>query len=156
MKYEQIEKILKNSSKTTSKWELDNIIYYDRTSNPVTLIKFLTRIQNLKNSERLLDSEKEELDKLLDLLSELDYKECLEVINNTEEESKDAFIENLARTSAIEILTKGRIEKETMETACRLSPSDFILSAKRTQDLINAIQSLVIKGENLSNDVAGA
>jgi hypothetical protein len=43
-----------------------------------------------------------------------------------------------------------------MNTACKLSPNDFILCAKRTQDLINAIQGLVIKGETLSSDVAGA
>ena len=43
-----------------------------------------------------------------------------------------------------------------MNTACKLSPNDFILCAKLTQDLIDAIQGLVIKGENLSMDVAGA
>jgi hypothetical protein len=39
---------------------------------------------------------------------------------------------------------------------CKLSPSDFIITAKRTQDLINSIHELVIQGETLSSDVAGA
>jgi hypothetical protein len=39
---------------------------------------------------------------------------------------------------------------------CRLSPEDFILTSKRTQDLISSIQELVIKGETLSDEMAGA
>jgi hypothetical protein len=93
---------------------------------------------------------------LLELLEDLEEEDCLELINQSEEDAKNLFIENLARTSAIEILTGGKIDFDTMNTACKLSPNDFILCAKRTQDLINAIHGLVIKGETLSKDVAGA
>jgi hypothetical protein len=93
---------------------------------------------------------------LLELLADLEEEDCLELIDRTEEDAKNSFIENLARTSAIEILTGGKINFETMNTACKLSPNDFILCAKRTQDLINAVQGLVVKGETLSMDVAGA
>ena len=99
--------------------------------------------------------EKQELGYLVELLEELDEEECLELLDKTEEDHKTSFIEDLARTSAIEILTGGKISYESMNTACKLSPTDFILCAKRTQDLINAIQGLVIKGETLSMDVAG-
>ena len=85
----------------------------------------------------------------------LEEEECLELIDRTDDDARNSFIEDLARTSAIEILTSGRILFETMNTACKLSPTDFILCAKRTQDLINAIQGLVVKGETLSMDVAG-
>jgi hypothetical protein len=86
----------------------------------------------------------------------MDIDECSELLNLNEDASKESFIENLARTSAIEVLTNEKLSFETMTTACKLSPNDFILCAKRTQDLINAIHGLVIKGETLSNDVAGA
>jgi hypothetical protein len=89
------------------------------------------------------------------LLEDLEEEDCLELINQSEEDAKNLFIENLARTSAIEILTGGKIDFDTMNTACKLSPNDFILCAKRTQDLINAVQGLVVKGETLSMDVAG-
>ena len=92
---------------------------------------------------------------LLELLEDLEEEDCLELINQSEEDAKNLFIENLARTSAIEILTGGKIDFDTMNTACKLSPNDFILCAKRTQDLINAVQGLVVKGETLSMDVAG-
>jgi len=156
MKYDQIEKLLKTAHIGPSKWELDTIIYHDRTTNPSTLISFFNRIINLKSVQNPSALETAELKKLLELLADLDQKECNELLSNSDNDAKDHFIESLARNSAIEILTKGRLDKETMETACKLSPSDFILCAKRTQDLINAIQGLVIKGENLSNDVAGA
>ena len=156
MKLTQIKNVLPKIVAGPSKWELDSIIYYDRTSNLLTLAKFLTRIQDLQTLKtKATAEEKQELGYLVELLEELDEEECLELLDKTEEDHKTSFIEDLARTSAIEILTGGKISYESMNTACKLSPTDFILCAKRTQDLINAIQGLVIKGETLSMDVAG-
>ena len=157
MKTTQIKNILSKLSTTPSKWELDSIIYHDRTSNAKTLAKFLTRIQDLQALKtKATAGEQQELDYLLALLEDLDADECLELSDQTDDDNKNTFIEDLARTSAIEILTGGRIGFETMNTACKLPPNDFILCAKRTQDLINAVQGLVVKGETLSMDVAGA
>ena len=157
MKTTQIKNILSKLSTTPSKWELDSIIYHDRTSNAKTLAKFLTRIQDLQALKtNATAGEQQELDYLLALLEDLDADECLELSDQTDDDNKNTFIEDLARTSAIEILTGGRIGFETMNTACKLPPNDFILCAKRTQDLINAVQGLVVKGETLSMDVAGA
>ena len=157
MKTTQIKNILSKLSTTPSKWELDSIIYHDRTSNAKTLTKFLTRIQDLQALKtKATAGEQQELDYLLALLEDLDADECLELSDQTDDDNKNTFIEDLARTSAIEILTGGRIGFETMNTACKLPPNDFILCAKRTQDLINAVQGLVVKGETLSMDVAGA
>jgi len=154
MKITQIDNLL-SKLKTVSKWELDSVIYYDRTSNPKTLSDFLTRIQTLQLVKRTTN-EQAELGYLLELLEDMDEDECLDFLDRTDEDDRISFIENLARISAIEILTGEKISFDTMNTACKLSPSDFILCAKRTQDLINAIHGLVIKGETLSNDVAGA
>jgi len=156
MKLSQIKDLLSKTSNCPSKWELDTIVYYDRTTNPITLTKFLTRIQELQDlEEKATADDLQELAHLLDLLDDLDNDECLELLNQSDEDCKNSFIEDLARTSAIEILTGGKINFETMNTACKLSPNDFILCAKRTQDLINAVQGLVVKGETLSMDVAG-
>ena len=156
MNLNQIKNLISKSNVTTNKWELDNIVWWDRTTNPESLIRFVNRIQELTEQKTLTAEETKELQYLSELLDELEQDECDELLNRTDEQSKDAFIEDLARTSAIEILTGGKISYETMNTACKLSPSDFIMCAKRTQDLLNAIQGLVIKGETLSKDVAGA
>jgi hypothetical protein len=156
MKLTQIKDLLPKLVAGPSKWELDAIVYYDRTSNLATLTKFLTRIQDLQTLKtKATAEEKQELEYLVELLEDLDEDECLSLLNKDDDENKNLFIEELARTSAIEILTGGKISFESMNTACKLSPNDFILCAKRTQDLINAIQGLVIKGETLSMDVAG-
>ena len=156
MKPEQIKEILSSAFTGPSKWELDNVIWADRTTDPAVLIQFLQRIEHLTSSSDLNAQSKQELGFLLELLEDLDDDDCAHMLNPTEEEAKDSFIEKLARISAIEILTNGRLGFETMNTACKLSPNDFILCAKRTQDLITAIQGLVVKGETLSTDVAGA
>jgi hypothetical protein len=157
MKTLQIKNILSTLNTGPSKWELDTILYHDRLSNTKTLAEFLTRIQKLQEIKKTATSdEQQELTYLLELLEELDEQDVAELINRSDEQAKDAFIENLARTSAIEILTGGKILYETMNTACKLSPNDFIMCAKRTQDLLNSIQGLVVKGETLSKDVAGA
>ena len=54
-----------------SRWELDNITYSDRTSNPETLKAFLSRIQLL----RISDADSAELKILEDLANDLDQKE---------------------------------------------------------------------------------
>jgi ethanolamine ammonia-lyase large subunit len=156
MKTEHIKDFLSRAAGGPSKWELDTIIWADRTSDLKVLIKFLTRVEELRNKKTLTSPEQEELENLLELVSDLDKAECEELLNQTEEESRESYIEDLARTSAIEVLTNGKLSFETMNISCRLSPNDFILCAKRTQDLINAIHGLVIKGETLSKDVAGA
>jgi hypothetical protein len=157
MKTSQIKNILSELNTGPSKWELDTIVYHDRLSNTKTLAEFLTRIQKLeKLKSTAAPDEQQELTYLLELLEELTDEDVSELTSRSDEQSKDEFIEDLARTSAIEILTGGKILYETMNTACKLSPSDFIMCAKRTQDLINAIQGLVVKGETLSKDVAGA
>lgn len=156
MKPEQIKILLSKINVGPSKWELDTITYYDRTSNVETLHRFLSRISELRTKKTLNVAEEHELANLLELLEDMDEDDISDLIERSEEDVKEMFIEDLARKSAIEVLTNGKLGFETMNTACKLSPNDFILCAKRTQDLINAIQGLVIKGETLSKDVAGA
>lgn len=156
MKKENIQTFLNKAAVGPSKWELDNIVWADRTNDPKVLVKFLSYVQALTLKKEKTPSEEIELSNLLELVEELDEADCDTLLNQTEEEIKETYIEELARTSAIEVLTNGKVSFETMNISCRLSPNDFILCAKRTQDLINAIHGLVIKGETLSKDVAGA
>jgi hypothetical protein len=97
-----------------------------------------------------------ELNILVDLADEMDQDDCADLLSNNDDIAQNNFIESLARKSAIEVLTGEKIEFETMNTLCKLNPSDFILTSKRTQDIINAIHELVVQGETLSSDVAGA
>lgn len=156
MNTNNIKTILSKITLGTSKWELDNILYHDRTTNLETLYQFLNRIDSLSSKENRSLQESNELKNLLELLEDMNLEDCLNLIDSYEETARDLFIEQLARKSAIELLTNKKISYETMNISCKLSPSDFILCAKRTQDLINSVHSLVIKGETLSKDVAGA
>ena len=151
-----IDKILSLAQQGPSKWELDNITYNDRTTNPETLLAFLTRLKHLSVQASLTDYEAQELKILNSLAKDLNEDECIELLSNDDEVVQQTVIETLARTSALEVLTNDKVSFETMNTMCKLSPSDFILTSKRTQDLINSIHELVIQGETLSKDVAGA
>jgi len=156
MKIKDIEKVLKLLPSSISKWELDNVIWADRLNDPRVLEEFLTRILELNNKVEKTKSETEELKNLEELLADMTVEECKSLTNLSEEDEKTNFIESLARKSAIETLCNSKLSIDTMNIACKLSPNDFILCAKRTQDLITAIHGLVIKGESLSKDVAGA
>jgi len=90
------------------------------------------------------------------LAQELDQAECEQLMSDDDELAQQNFIEDLARRSAVEVLTRDKVTFETMNVMCKLAPNDFILTAKRTQDIINSIHELVIQGETLSRDVAGA
>lgn len=155
MKLENALNLLDNSQNNLSKWELETIKWSDRTTNPTTMKNFLERIQTLSLGNRNSDEERE-FNFLLEMLEDLDEQESKNLLSNTDEISRDFFIESLARQSALETLSLGKISLETLTTCCKLSPNDFILCAKRTQDLIDAIHGLVIKGENLSRDISGA
>jgi hypothetical protein len=156
MKKQDIDQVLDLAVSGPSRWELDNITWHDRHSNPETLLNFLNRIKLLSEDKNLTSPEQHELEILLDLASDMDQDECEELLSNNDKIVRQNFIENLARQSALEVLCNDKVSVETMRITCKLSPSDFILTAKRTQDLINSIRELVIQGETLSNDVAGA
>ena len=151
-----VDYILSQVPAGPSRWELDNIVYNDRTTNPETLLAFLNRLHVLRNEYEPNESMIAELSILEELAKELDQDECVELLSKDDLVVKQNFIENLARRGAIEVLCKDKVSEETMNMTCKLSPSDFILTAKRTQDLINSIRELVIQGETLSRDVAGA
>ncbi len=156
MKKEQIKELLEKIKVGPSKWELDNVVYHDRATNPETLVAFLTRIEKLDSSSLRTAAEEQELKNLTELLSEMEESDIFDACYATEDNAKESFIENLARVSAIQVLTDGKMDYEIMNTACKLSPNDFILCAKRTQEIINSIRGLVIKGETLSQDVPQA
>jgi uncharacterized protein YjgD (DUF1641 family) len=151
-----LNRLLKQINLGPSKWELDNIVYHDRASNPDTLKSFLKRILELKENQSPSEEQKNELKILLDLANDLDEKESLELLSNSDSIAQQSFIESIARRSALEVMTDKHVSYETMNIMCKLSPDDFILASKRTQDLINAIHELVIQGETLSADIAGA
>lgn len=154
-----IKKLLEMTNNSqVSKWELDTIIWNERTTDPEVLKKFLFRIESLQSVtlKKLSDAERQELQILKELADSMDQDACEELLSQDDEVVKQRFIESLARQGALETLCKNEISIDTMEKMCKLSPNDFILTAKRSQDLINSIQELVIQGETLSNDVAGA
>lgn len=151
-----IDHLLEIANKGPSRWELDNIIWHDRTNDPKCLVEFLTRIKTLEVIKNKTDNEQKEFNILCELANELDESECLDLLSDNDEIVQQNFIETLARQSALEVLTRDRVSLETMNLMCKLNPSDFILTSKRTQDIINSVHELVIQGETLSNDVAGA
>jgi hypothetical protein len=154
MKSENIKQFLSELRHCPSKWELDNITWADRTTDPQVLSKFLLRIEELQQDSTI--AAKQELTFLLELLEDISEEDCTALVSQTDDAAKTLFVENLARISAIEILTENKLSFNTMTISCKLSPSDFILCAKRAQDLINAVQGMVIKSEDLSSDVAQA
>ena len=151
-----IDYLLEVANKGPSKWELDTIIWHDRTTDPKCLVEFLTKIKSLEQKTDKTDFEQKEYDILVELANDLNEEECLELLSDNDEIVQQNFIESLARASALEVLTRDRVSLETMSLMCKLNPSDFILTSKRTQDIINNVHELVIQGETLSNDVAGA
>lgn len=151
-----IDRILQAANTGPSKWLLDNIVWHDRATSPTVLIEFLQRIKLLENQSQLSQNESKELEILNDLANDLDEQECLMLISDDEEIVRHNFIEALARTSALQVLTMDKVTADTLETMCKLSPNDFILTSKRTQDIINSVHELVIQGETLSDEVAGA
>ena len=143
-------------SSQISKWELDNIVWHERTTNPEVLLRFLKRIEDLQSLDNPTILHTEELKILSELADDMDQSECEELFSQSDEIVRHRFIESLARQGALETLCNNAVSIDTMEKMCKLSPNDFILAAKRSQDLINSIQELVIQGETLSDDVAGA
>ena len=57
---------------SVSKWELDNITWHERASNPKVLLEFLGRIKELKKTENPTDEQRQELDILEELAEDMD------------------------------------------------------------------------------------
>lgn len=154
MKTENITNVLSQLRACPSKWELDTITWSDRTTDPQVLSKFLQRIEELQQSSSRAATQ--ELTFLLELLEDITEEEVSLLIDQTEDAVKSQYIEKLARVSAIEILADNKLSFDTVNSTCKLSHNDFILCATRAQELITAIQGLMIKCESLSSDVPQA
>ncbi len=154
MKTENITNIRSKLRACPSKWELDTITWADRTTDPVVLSKFLQRIEELQQASSCAATQ--ELAILLDLLEDISEEDIALLVNQTDDAAKSQFIEQLARTSAIEILADNKLSFDTVETTCKLNHDDFIVCATRAQELINAVQGMMIKSESLSDDVPQA
>lgn len=154
MKTENITDIRSKLRACPSKWELDNITWADRTTNPQVLSKFLQRIEELQQSSSLAATQ--ELTILLELLEDITEEEVASLVGQSEDAAKSQYIEQLARASAIEILADNKLSFNTVNTTCKLSHTDFILCATRAQELITAVQGMMIKSESLSDDVPQA
>ncbi len=151
-----IDSILQYAPVGPSRWELDNIVWNDRTTNPKTLVDFLERIKTLRELQAPSPANVRELEILEELADDLDIHACRALLADDDDNAQQNFIEAIARQSALETLCNNQLSIETMEKMCKLSPNDFILAAKRSQDIINSVRELVIQGETLSEDVAGA
>lgn len=151
-----VDQLLEFAEANPSKWFIDTIVYSDRTTNPKTLVTFLSRIKQLRSMAVYSTADKAELRILEELAEELDEDDCKMLLSGNDEITQQQYLENLARQGALETLCNDQLSIETMTSMCKLSPNDFILAAKRSQDIINAIRELVIQGETLSEDVAGA
>jgi hypothetical protein len=151
-----IDSILQYAPVGPSRWELDNIVWNDRTTNPKTLVEFLERIKTLQGLQAPSPAHSRELEILEELAEDLDIHACRALLADDDDNAQQNFIESIARQGALETLCNNQLSIETMEKMCKLSPNDFILAAKRSQDIINSVRELVIQGETLSEDVAGA
>jgi hypothetical protein len=152
-----VEKLINSAEVGPSKWELDNITWHDRATDPQVLLNFLKRIRDLQTTEKsLTKEEKAELKILIELANDLDESDCKELLSNNDVVAQNRYIEYIARKSALEALCDSRVSVATMEEMCKLSPEDFILASKRAQDLMNSIKELILQGETLSQDMAGA
>jgi hypothetical protein len=154
MKTENITNVLSQLRACPSKWELDNIIWSDRTTDPQVLSKFLQRIEELQQASSRAATQ--ELAILLELLEDITEEEVVLLVNQTEAAAKSQYIEQLARVSAIEILANNKLSFDTVNTTCKLGHNDFILCATRAQELINTVQGMMIKCESLSQDIPQA
>lgn len=155
MKNLDIDHLLSITNIGQSKWELDNVVWNERSTNPVVLKHFLERIKELDSKTRSA-KEDNELNILKEFAESMDQDECVRLLSNDDDTAQQQFIESVARRGALDTLCNNKISMSTMNDMCKLSPSDFILAAKRSQDIINSIRELVIQGETLSDDVAGA
>jgi hypothetical protein len=154
MKTENITNVLSQLRDCPSKWELDNIIWSDRTADPQVLSKFLQRIEELQQASSRAATQ--ELTILLELLEEINDYEVELLVDQTEAAAKSQYIEKLARVSAVEILSDNKLSFNTIDVTCKLGHNDFILCATRAQELITAVQSMMIKSESLSQDIPQA
>ena len=154
MKLENTTEVLSQLRNCPSKWELDNITWADRTTDPRVLSQFFLRIEELQQSSNR--AAQQELGFMLELLEDISEEDVNLLVTQTEDAAKSHFIERLARVSAIEILADNKLSFCTMETTCKLGHNDFILCATRAQELINTVQGMMIKSESLSEDIPQA
>jgi hypothetical protein len=130
-----------------SEYELKYIIWtgldYDRNK----LIQFVDYYNSVLIESEIDDVKKDELSILDNILSEYDTDKLEKLLQNDETVSKIALIEKLARTAALEKLLNKIYSKDTYSIISNLPLSDYQLTIKRINELIDIVNSTTYQTE---------
>ena len=112
------------------------------------LIKFVNYYNDVSVKSETDIHKKEELILLNNILSEYDIDKLEKLLHNDETVSRMALIEKWARTAALEKLLNKTYSKDTYEVISNLPLSDYQLTIKRINELINIVNSTTYQTED--------
>ena len=131
-----------------SEYEMKYVTWVGLDYNRDKLIKFVNYYNDVSVKSETDIHKKEELILLNNILSEYDIDKLEKLLNNDETVSRMALIEKWARTAALEKLLNKTYSKDTYEVISNLPLSDYQLTIKRINELINIVNSTTYQTED--------
>lgn len=131
-----------------SEYEMKYVTWVGLDYNRDKLIKFVNYYNDVSVKSETDIHKKEELILLNNILSEYDIDKLEKLLHNDETVSRMALIEKWARTAALEKLLNKTYSKDTYEVISNLPLSDYQLTIKRINELINIVNSTTYQTED--------
>ena len=131
-----------------SEYEMKYVTWVGLDYNRDKLIKFVNYYNDVSVKSETDIHKKEELILLNNILFEYDIDKLEKLLHNDETVSRMALIEKWARTAALEKLLNKTYSKDTYEVISNLPLSDYQLTIKRINELINIVNSTTYQTED--------
>jgi len=144
--------LLNNINESTSQYEERYIKWVSINYDKAKLLELLYELKFLKEQATPNVTRIKFLEQIL---QDNDLDHLYKLLTNDEATTRFAVIEKYARKAAMEMLVRGKYTIKTLNTITQLPISDYQLTVKRIQEIINLISDVTAQSSSQSQGIAG-
>jgi len=145
------EKLLNVINDNPSEYEERYIRWVDISHDKKKLSELLYELKYLKEENKW----PERIALLEEILEEVGYDHCYNLLVNEKQTARFAIIEKFARQAAMEVLIFDRYSIDTLNTISKFPLADYQLTVKRVYEIVTMIRDITTSTSSLANGLAG-
>jgi hypothetical protein len=145
------EKLLEVINDNPSEYEERYIRWVSVAYDKKKLSELLYELKYLKEENKW----PERILLLEEILEDVGYEHCYNLLVNESQTARFAMIEKYARQAALEILIFDRYSIDTLNTLSQFPLADYQLATKRVYEIVSMIRDITTSTSSLAHGLAG-
>jgi hypothetical protein len=145
------EKLLEVINDNPSEYEERYVRWVTVAHDKKKLSELLYELKYLKEENKWT----ERIKLLEEILEEVGYEHCYNLLVNEPQTARFALIEKFARQAAMEVLIFDRYGIETLNAVTQLPLADYQLVVKRVYEIVTMVRDITTSTTSLAQGLAG-